>query len=164
MRPKNGRERKVPSALSLAAAIAVPLTLTSFIIFNFGAGKRYRTLPNKPFWFPPLWLIHLASFGSTFLMSLAACLVWLVGGFNADSDALPLYISQVALSIVWDPLVLVIGSARVGFVFCVVHFGTLVACHRRFEKLIPSAKDLVTPCLLWSGFLTVLTYKLIDKL
>ncbi|GLT32490.1 hypothetical protein SLA2020_071550 [Shorea laevis] len=164
MRPKNNRKQKVPSALSLAAAIAVPLALTSFIIFNFGAGKRYRTLPNKPLWFPPLWLIHLASLGSTFLMSLAACQVWLGSGFNVDSDALPLYISQVALSIVWDPLVLVIGSARLGFLFCVVHFGTLIACHWRFKKLIPSSKDLVTPCLLWSGFLTVLTYKLIDEL
>lgn len=145
---------------SLAFSISVPLSITLAIICIFGSGKNYRALP-KPFWFPPLWFIHLATLSSSFFMSLAAWLVWADGGFHARSDSLPLYVAQVSLSVLWDPLVLVTGAACLGLVFCVAHFGTLVACYKSFEKVNPFAKDLVKPCLAWMGFLTMVNYKLI---
>ncbi|MBA0841286.1 hypothetical protein Goarm_003785, partial [Gossypium armourianum] len=95
---------------SLTIAIAIPLSLTLFIIFKFGSPKRYRTIMAKPIWFPPLWLINLASIGSSFSMSLAAWFVWVNRGFHMNSDALPLYISQISLSIVWHPLQLINDS------------------------------------------------------
>ncbi|KAK8661757.1 hypothetical protein V6N13_091352 [Hibiscus sabdariffa] len=100
---------------SLTVAIVVPLSLTLFIIFEFGSAKQHRATMAKPTWFPPLLLINLASIWSSFSMSLAAWLVWVDHGFHMNSDALPLYISQVSLSIVWHPLHLVIGSVRFGF-------------------------------------------------
>ncbi|KAJ4722187.1 Translocator-like protein [Melia azedarach] len=159
-RPHNKMISAKRAFRSLAFSISVPLILSLAIICLFGSGKKYRALP-KPFWFPPLWFIHLASLGSSFLMSLAAWLVWADGGLNLYSDSLPLYIAQVSLSFVWDPLVLVIGAAWLGLVSCVVHFGTLVACYKSFKKVNPFAKDLVKPCLAWMGFLTMVNYKLV---
>ncbi|XP_044484115.1 translocator protein homolog [Mangifera indica] len=145
---------------SLVFSITAPLILTTTIIILFGSGPKYRA-SAKPFWFPPLWLIHLASLGSSFFMSLAAWLVWADGGFHEQADALPLYIAQFSLSVIWDPLVLVIGAVWLGLFFCVIHFGTLFACYKTFKKVNPFAKDLVKPCLAWMGFLTIVTYKLI---
>ncbi|KAJ7980266.1 Translocator-like protein [Quillaja saponaria] len=144
---------------SLAIAIAIPLSINLTIIFLFGSGRKYYSI-TKPFWFPTLWFVHLASLGSSFLMGLAAWLLWADGGFHAQSDALPLYIAQVSLSIVWDPLVLVFGSAWLGFVFCVLHFGTLFLCYLRFKKVNPFAKDLVKLCLAWVAYLTIVSFKL----
>lgn len=155
---KNAKAKR--AIRSLIIAVSVPLFLTTTIILLFGSGRRYRAM-SKPFWFPPLWLIHLASLGSSFLMGFAAWLFWADGGFHAQSNALPLYIAQISLSIVWDPLVLVIGAAWLGLVFCLIHFGTLLACYRTFRRVNPFAKDLAKPCLAWAAYLTLVNYKLI---
>lgn len=94
-------------------------------------------------------------------MGFAAWLVCAYGGFHTHPDALPLYIAQVSLSIVWDPLVLVIGARFLGLLFCVVNFGTLVACYYYFRMVNPFAKDLIKPCLAWIGYLTIVSFKLI---
>nr|KJB72680.1 hypothetical protein B456_011G190200 [Gossypium raimondii] len=146
---------------SLTIAIAIPLSLTLFIIFKFGSPKRHRTIMAKPIWFPPLWLINLASIGSSFSMSLAAWFVWVNRGFHMNSDALPLYISQISLSIVWHPLQLINDSVWFGFLVCLLHFGTIFACYLSFRKFNHFATDLVKPCLVWSAFLTIITCKLL---
>ena len=94
-------------------------------------------------------------------MGFAAWLFWADGGFHAHGDALPLYIAQISLSIVWDPLVLRIGAIWLGFVFCLVHFGTLFACYLIFRRVNPFAKDLAKPCLVWVAYLTLVNYKLL---
>uniref|UniRef100_A0A2N9IBK2 Translocator protein homolog n=1 Tax=Fagus sylvatica TaxID=28930 RepID=A0A2N9IBK2_FAGSY len=135
MARQDAKRTKAKRALrSLAIAIVVPLYLTMTIIFMFGSGHKYQAL-DKPFWFPPLWFIHIASLGSSFLMGFASWLVWADGGFHTQSDALPLYIAQISLSIVWDPLVLVMDARRLGLVFCCVNFGTLLACHDCFRRV-----------------------------
>lgn len=96
-------------------------------------------------------------------MGFAAWLVWADGGFHAHPDALLLYIAQVSLGIVWDPLVLVIGAPWLAFVFCAANLGALFACFKIFRgmNVNPFAKDLVKPCVAWAAFLTILTFKLI---
>ncbi|XP_061370577.1 translocator protein homolog [Gastrolobium bilobum] len=145
---------------SLAVGIAVPLILTLTIIILFGSGRKYRSLV-KPFWFAPLWFIHLATLGSSFFMGLAAWLVWADGGFQGESDALSLYVAQVSLSIVWHPLVLVMSAYWLASVSCLVNFGTLFLCYLRFKKVNPFAKDLAKPCLVWAAYLTLISFKLI---
>ncbi|GAV74903.1 TspO_MBR domain-containing protein [Cephalotus follicularis] len=159
-KPKTKQAEAKRALRSLAISIVVPLSITLVVIFLFGSGQRYHAL-SKPFWFPPLWLIHLASLSTSFFMSLAAWLVWADGGFGMQSDALPLYIAHVSLSLVWDPLVLVIGAAWIGLFFTLVHFGTLFACYRSFKRFNPISKDLVKPCMAWMAFLSIVTFKLI---
>jgi benzodiazapine receptor len=161
MARQDAKRTKAKRALrSLAIAIVVPLYLTMTIIFMFGSGHKYQAL-DKPFWFPPLWFIHIASLGSSFLMGFASWLVWADGGFHTQSDALPLYIAQISLSIVWDPLVLVMDARRLGLVFCCVNFGTLLACHDCFRRVNPFAKDLVKLCVAWAAYLTIVSFKLV---
>ncbi|XP_052191384.1 translocator protein homolog [Diospyros lotus] len=147
---------------SLVLALVVPMSLTAAVILLFGSGRKYRARAlTKPSWLPPLLLVHVAALGSSLAMGLAAWLVWAERGFLGHPDALPLYIAQLSLSLIWDPLVLRIGAAHLGLVFCLLHFGTLVACHRKFLAVHPVAGDLVMPCLAWVAFLTFTNFKLI---
>ncbi|XP_010045913.2 translocator protein homolog [Eucalyptus grandis] len=154
------RRVKAKRALkTFAVVVGTNLALTMAIILLFGSGKRYNARP-KPLWLPPLWLVHVVSLGLSFFMGLASWLVWAEGGFGAQSDALPLYIAATSLGIVWDPLVLVMGATWVGLAFCLVHLGTLVACKREFGKVNPLAGEIVGPCVVWVGFLAIMTFSL----
>ncbi|KAJ1407644.1 TspO/MBR-related protein [Sesbania bispinosa] len=144
---------------SLAIGIAVPLTFTLTIIILFGSGRKYHRLA-KPFWFAPLWFIHLATLGSSFFMGLAAWLVWADGGFQGETDALSLYVAHVSLSIVWHPLVLIMSAYWLASISCILNFGTLFLCYLRFRKVNPFAKDLAKPCLVWTAYLTLVSFKL----
>ncbi|XP_030511990.1 translocator protein homolog [Rhodamnia argentea] len=160
---KAHRDRRMVKARralkTFVVSVGTNLTLTMAIILLFGSGKRFNARP-KPMWSPPLWLVHAASLGSSFFMGLASWLVWAEGGFGAQSEALPLYLAGTSLGIVWDPLVLVMGADWVGLAFCLVHLGTLVACKREFGKVNPLAGDIVRPCVVWVGFLTIFTFSL----
>ncbi|KAL6193765.1 hypothetical protein ACLB2K_034849 [Fragaria x ananassa] len=148
---------------SLAIGIAVPFFLSMTTIFIFGSGTKYQAM-SKPFWFPPVWLIHVSYLGSSILMGLAAWLVWADGGFHlqSKSNSLFFYIAQISLSIIWSPVVLVFGVAWMGLLLCLVHFGTLMACYMSFRNVNPFAKDLVKPCLAWVGYLTIVNSTLVS--
>lgn len=144
---------------SLTITLACNLLVTVAVMVLFGSGKWYNALA-KPFWFPPLWLIHAASLGSSFLMGLAGWMMWAEGGFHAESDVLPLYMAHVPLGVMWDPLVLVIRSRWLGLTFCLVHLAILAAVGRRFGQVNPFAGDIVKLCMVWMTFLTIITFKL----
>ncbi|KAK4742667.1 hypothetical protein SAY87_000668 [Trapa incisa] len=128
--------------LSLWVSLVIPFSLNAAVVFRFGSGRMLDGIPNKPWWVPPLWLIHTASLGSALLMSIASWLVWARGQLRVDSDALPLYVAQVSLAAMWNPLVLVIGSCWSGSVLGLANFGTLVACKVSFEKATRLAGDI----------------------
>ncbi|KAM7276693.1 hypothetical protein ACFE04_018559 [Oxalis oulophora] len=137
---------------SLAIAVALPLSLTILNIYLFGFSQRYTKL-SKPFWFPPLWMIHLTCTISTLLMGLSAWLVWAEGGFHNNPTALSLYLAQFGLSLVWNPITLWMGASWVGLVVCLGMFGALAGCCRVFRQVNPIAADLVKMCLAWAAFL-----------
>ncbi|KAJ9181923.1 hypothetical protein P3X46_005966 [Hevea brasiliensis] len=162
-KPKTTKPKIKPNFLSFCSLfiiVLLPLCLTLTIIYLFGSSRKYQATA-KPLWFPSLTLIHIASVGSTLLMGLPAWLVWVDGGFLLESDVLPLYISQISLSIVWDPLVLRFEEPCLGVIFCLVNLGTLLACYCTFGKVSPFSKYLVMPCLVWVGYLTLVTFMLI---
>ncbi|XP_058727927.1 translocator protein homolog [Vicia villosa] len=144
---------------SLAIGITIPFAITLTIIILFGSSKRYNVL-SKPFWFAPLWYIHSATLGSSLCMGLAAWLVWADGGFKGESDALCFYVAHISLSIVWHPLVLVMNAYAVAAVSGAVNCVTLLICYLRFRKVNPFAKDLAKPCLAWTVYLTLVSFKL----
>ncbi|XP_041989359.1 translocator protein homolog [Salvia splendens] len=145
---------------SLSVAVALPLSLTLLDIFLFGSSSRYRTL-HKPFYVPPLWALHLACLTTAFLSGLSAWLVWAEGGFHRQPAALGLYLVQLALSLVWYPVVFGAGAIRLGLVLCAALFGALVGCARAFRKMNPIAGDLVKPCLASALLLAVANVRLV---
>ncbi|XVF32938.1 hypothetical protein REPUB_Repub17cG0126000 [Reevesia pubescens] len=145
---------------SLAIAVSVPLSLTLLNIYLFGSAHTHGDLA-KPFWFPPLWLSHIASMASSFLMGLSAWLVWAEGGFHARPTAFSLYLIHLGLSLTWLPTVFWMGANWVGLVVCLAMFGALVGCSRNFRKVNPITGDLVKPCLAWTAFLAIVNLKLV---
>jgi benzodiazapine receptor len=144
---------------SLSIAVSVPLSLTLLSIY-LGSTHSYANL-SKPYWFPPLWSLHMTSLASSFLVGLSAWLVWAVGGFHREPMALSLYLAQLGLSLVWDPIVLGAGASRVGLVVCLATFGTLVGCARIAKEVNPTAGDLIKPCLAWTAFLAIVNLNLL---
>ncbi|KAM7501242.1 hypothetical protein LguiB_000146 [Lonicera macranthoides] len=163
----NNKRQKRPSSTatrglrSLAIAVALPLSLTLADISLLGSSHGYHAASPKPFWFPPLWALHLTSMIYTSLMGISAWLVWAQGGFHKDPIAAALYLAQLVLSLAWGPVALSTGAGRVGLAVCLATLGVLAACYRMFGKVNPVAGELVKPCLAWAGFLTLVNLKLV---
>ncbi|XP_059295106.1 translocator protein homolog [Lycium ferocissimum] len=145
---------------SLGIALSIPLLLTLLDISFFGSSYQYAKM-DKPFWIPRLWALHLACLGSAFLMGLSAWLVWAEGGFHRQPMAMLLYLSQLGLSLAWDPVVFKAGATKVGLVLCMALFGVLIACVRAFKNVNPTAGNLVKPCLGWAVLLSLANLKLV---
>lgn len=145
---------------SLSVAVVFPLSVTLLDIFLFGSSNRYRSI-EKPFYFPPLWALHLACLTTAFLSGLSAWLVWAEGGFHRQPGALALYLGQLILSLIWYPVVFGAGAVRVGLLLCVALFGVLIGCARAFRNMNPIAGDLVKPCLAWALLLAVANVRLV---
>lgn len=97
-------------------------------------------------------------------MGFAAWFVWVDGGFTGggNGDALALYVSHVALCVTWEPLVLGTSAVAIGFVFCMINFGTVVAVYGEFRKVNRLAGQIVKPCVAWMAVLTFLTFRLLN--
>lgn len=145
---------------SLTIALTIPLLLTLLDISLFGSSHRYVSM-EKPFWLPRLWALHLSCLGSAFLMGLSAWLVWAEGGFHRKPMAMLLYLSQLGLSLAWDPVVFKAEATRIGLVLCVALFGVLIACVKAFKNVNPIAGDLVKPCFGWAVLLSLANLKLV---
>lgn len=145
---------------SLGLAVALPLSLTVLDISFFGSNLQYATM-KKSFWYPPLWALHLACLLSAFCMSLSGWLVWVEGGFHRQPWALLMYLGQMALGLAWDPIVFRAGAGKIGLALCIALFGALIGCIRMFRSVSPVAGDLVKPCLLWAGLLSLVNLKLL---
>lgn len=145
---------------SLAVAVAIPVSLHLLAIY-LGSTDNYPTGSSKPFWFPPLWALRFICMASSFLMGLSAWLVWADGGFHKNPTALPLYLAQLGLNLIWDPIVFGAGAPWVGLLVSMGMFGTMVACTRVFKNINPVAGDLMKPTLAWVAFLAIVNLKLV---
>ena len=160
---KNRRENNMAMAKrglrSLAITVSIPLSLTLLTIYL--TSTHSYVMASKPSWFPPLWAIHITSLASSFLLGVSAWLVWAVGGFHQNPTALSLYLAQLGLSLVWDPIVLGSGASWVGLAVCLATFGALVGCFRICKEVNPTAGDIIAPCLAWTAFLAIVNFTLI---
>lgn len=161
-KPRRQKKRAMASRglRSLVLAVSFPTLLTIMDIYLFGSSNRYRNT-EKPFYFPPLWALHLACLAAAFLSGLSAWLVWAEGGFHKQPNALLLYLGQLGLSLGWYPIVFGAGATRVGLVMCTALFGAMVGCCRMFRVVNPIAGDLVKPCLIWALLLSIVNLRLV---
>ena len=160
---KNRRENNMAMAKrglrSLAITVSIPLSLTLLTIYL--TSTHSYVMASKPSWFPPLWAIHITSLASSILLGVSAWLVWAVGGFHQNPTALSLYLAQLGLSLVWDPIVLGSGASWVGLAVCSATFWALVGCFRICKEVNPTAGDIIAPCLAWTAFLAIVNFTLI---
>lgn len=151
---------------SLAIAVSLPVGLTLLAIYlstnnGSGSGSGSGRTNSEPFWFPPLWAFHVICIVSSFLMGLAAWLVWANGGFHKKPATLYLYLVQLGLGLIWDPIVFGSGLDFIGLIVCLGMFGALIGCSRAFKKVNPISGHLTKPCIAWAAFLAIVNIRLV---
>ncbi|RRT75430.1 hypothetical protein B296_00031234 [Ensete ventricosum] len=142
---------------SLAVAVAIPAFGTAASISIAGA----TLVATRPSWSPPVWTFHLGSLLMSALLGFSSWLVWAEGGFHGRSEALPLYLLELLLSLLWAPLVFSAGFPRPGMAVCAAHFAVLFMLSQSYRQVNPIAADLIKPYLAWVSFLVVFNYKLL---
>lgn len=159
---RNKRAMTRKGLKSLGLAIGLPILLTISTIYLFQLGQGYDDLVDSA-WYPPMWVIHVASILSSCLMGLSAWLVWAEAGFHGPATAaLPLLvITQLMLGLLWGPVVLGLGAIRLGLVFGLALVAALYGCVMGFRDVNPLAGELVVPCIAWAVLLVVMNYGLI---
>lgn len=161
---RNKRAKKLAMARrglpSLALAVGVPFALTIFTIYYFQLSLGYAGLANS-FWYPPIWVVHLASLATSSLMGLSAWLVWAEGGFHGPVTTLPLVVAQLFLGLSWGPIVFAHGATRLGLAVGVALVVALYGCYLGFRQVNPIASDLVKPSIVWVMFLVIMNYSLL---
>ena len=126
-------------------------------VASMQSGEFYAELV-RPEWAPPasvfgpVWTVLYA------LMSIAAWLVWRVGGFRAARMALTLFLVQLAFNALWSWLFFAWQLGVLAFVNIVVLWLLIVATLVAFWRVRPLAGALLIPYLLWVSFASALNY------
>lgn len=143
---------------SLAIAVALPLSLhLAAVAFLHSA---HVASPKQPTWFRSLAL-EAIFVGLPALMGFCAWLFWADGGFHRKPTALFFFLSYLALSLVWDPIVFGLDAPWVGLVVSSTMLAALAWCRLIFKEVNPIAGDLVAASMVWAVFLVFLNLKLL---
>ncbi|KAF7818217.1 translocator protein-like protein [Senna tora] len=145
---------------SLTIALSLPLSL-SLLSAYVASSSNIPPESRKPFWFPPMWALHLTCPASSFLMGVSAWMMWADGGFHRYPTALILYLAHLLFTLLWDPLVFGAGATRLGFILCFAMFGTMLGCYRMFAQVNPISRDLIKPCFASAAFLSIVNLNLL---
>lgn len=159
---KGRRPRRMATARrglrSLAIAVALPLSLhLAAVVFLHSA---HGASAKHPTWFRSLAL-EAVFVGLPALMGFCAWLFWVDGGFHRRPTALAFFLSYLALSLAWDPIVFGLGAPWVGLVVSWAMLGALTACHMIFKEVSPIAGNLVAASMIWAVFVICLNLKLL---
>jgi len=123
---------------------------------GFEAGTWYQEI-EKPDWTPPDWFYGPAWAVIYVLMAVAAWRVWL-GGRSIRVGAVLWWLLLLVLNVAWSWLLFGLHRPGWAFLFSSVVLAVAVMCCRAFFLLSRSAGLLLTPFVLWAGFLTCLNY------
>jgi len=138
------------------------VALVGWLVLCFGAaavGARFKPGAwyaglRKPAWTPPSWLFAPVWTLLYAMMGVAAWLVWRQTGL---SDAIGLFILQLALNAAWTWLFFGLKRPAVALAEMVVPWLAITATLVAFWNVRPLAGWLMVPYLLWVTFATGLT-------
>lgn len=135
----------------------------SFVAAAIGAAasiqaRSFYTQLVRPDWAPPsgvfgpVWTILYV------LMSIAAWLVWRVGGFRVARTAVTLFLMQLAVNALWSWLFFGWHLGALAFADVLLLWVLIVATLAAFWRIKPLAGALLIPYLLWVSFAAMLNY------
>lgn len=144
--------------LGLVGWLTVSFTAAAVgALASANAGGFYRAL-SRPEWAPPSWLFAPAWTFLYLLIGIAAWLVWKAHGFRSASNALLLFLAQLAANALWTWLFFFWHLGAAAFIEILVLW-VLIACTLfAFWRVRPLAGYLLLPYLLWVGYAAALTY------
>ncbi|XP_074563605.1 translocator protein homolog [Curcuma longa] len=145
---------------SLAVAVAIPTVATAASISVAGTSIS-AAVAASPSGTRLMWAFHVGSLLMSGLLGLSAWLVWAKGGFHGRSEALPLYLAELVMELLWAPLLFGSRSAWPAMAVCAAHFVVLFLLAQSFRHVNPVAADLIKPYLAWVSFLAVVNYLLL---
>jgi tryptophan-rich sensory protein len=121
------------------------------------AGVFYEQLV-RPDWAPPGWLFAPVWTTLYVLMSVAAWLVWRVGGFRRGRTALALFIAQLIANALWTWLFFAWRQGGIAFAEVLFLWWLIVATVAAFRRHNAVAAALLLPYLAWVTFACALTF------
>lgn len=149
------KNRQIVALLAILALSFIAAGLGSLASLN--AGSFYSQLA-RPEWAPasnifgPVWTVLYI------MMSIAAWLVWRVGGYANARVALNLYLMQLFANALWTWLFFYWHSGALAFIDIMLLWGLIVATMGAFWRIRPLAGMLLIPYLLWVSFAAALNY------
>lgn len=156
--PERTKDQKLALARrglpSLAVAVAIPTVATATSISVAGTSVSAA-------WTPPVWAFHAGSLLMSGLLGLSSWLVWAKGGFHGRSEALPLYLVELVMELLWAPLLFGGGSSGLAMALCAAHVAVLFLLAQCFRHVNPVAADLIKPYLAWVSIVAVVKYLLL---
>lgn len=156
--PERTKDQKLALARrglpSLAVAVAIPTIATATSLSVAGTSISAA-------WTPPVWAFHVGSLLVSGLLGLSAWLVWAKGGFHGRSEALPLYLAELVMELLWAPLLFGCGSAGVAMALSAAHVAVLFLLAQCFRHVNPVAADLIKPYLAWVSVVAVVKHLLL---
>jgi translocator protein len=148
---------KQHQSVGLLAWLAVTFTAAYVgAIASMDAGSFYAQL-SRPQWAPPsslfapVWSVLYA------LMAIAAWMVWRVGGFKANRNALLLFLMQLVANSLWTWLFFAWHRGAWAFAEILLLWLLIVATIVLFWRVSKVAGMLLLPYLAWVTFASALT-------
>ncbi|MDH7504189.1 MAG: tryptophan-rich sensory protein [Verrucomicrobiota bacterium] len=123
----------------------------------FMPGDWYAQL-KKPLWNPPSWIFGPVWTALYILMAIAAWLVWMRGGFPAQTKPLVAFAVQLGFNAIWSPLFFGLRSPGLAFADILFLWVALLITIRSFWKTRPVAGALLIPYAAWASFAAALNY------
>jgi tryptophan-rich sensory protein len=127
-------------------------------IASIHAAEFYAQLA-RPAWSPPAYVFGPAWTTLYVLMSVAAWLVWRVGGWSAHAPALRLFVLQLVLNALWSWLFFAWHLGALAFVDICVLWLLVLLVFVRFLHTSRAAGMLLIPYLAWLGYAGALCYR-----
>jgi tryptophan-rich sensory protein len=121
------------------------------------AGAFYKSLV-RPLWAPPGWLFGPVWTVLYILMAISAWLVWREFGIREAGPALPLFIFQLAVNVLWTWLFFVWHLGAMAFAEILFLWVLVTATVIMFWPRNRVAALLLIPYLAWVSFASVLTW------
>lgn len=149
---KNG----VPRYLGLIGWLVLAFSAVATAAF-VNTGGWYAELA-KPMWNPPNWVFGPVWTSLYTMMAVAAWLVWLQGGWEAQRRPITLYLVQWALNALWTPLFFGLHLPGLALVEIVVLVFLIVVTATLFWRVKPVAGLLLVPYAAWTLFAATLNF------
>ena len=122
--------------------------LSGFLTRN--AFEDYAAI-NQPDFAPPGWLFPIVWTMLYILMGISCYLVW-ESGSPLKSDALRIYIAQLAVNFVWPLVFFGLNWYLAAFAVLIALWTLILLTMRAFSKIDERAGDLLLPYILWVTF------------
>lgn len=111
---------------------------------------------NKPWFNPPNWLFGPVWTVLYVLMGVAGGLVWSTAPGPQRTQALALWVLQLALNALWSIVFFGLKAPGLALAEMALLWLTIVWCIRSFHRLHPTSSYLMVPYVLWVSFAAVL--------